>query len=830
MISTQKAFVIRREQQDDENHIGLAAISRTEVEKLNATWKTLPNQIETLQTTTLIPKASVDLGNYLRSEQPMVAPKYSSCNLLTKDGKPKVILATAGPEGLSFRSYSGPANAISLTIAKKSRNNFTGLGVVADSLQYSAIKASMESIVYTGGGAHTTLGRFAAIYPKRDDKRTLRVPSPTEVSRALVACGLGELNETRPHELAGNGELQITVMKHSSNGYPTLGRFTDEAAANWHIDQARAFDQEIAGVIARAAGDARIAVYEYIRRREDQVPHMFLYQGKGKDDYLKAEKALARKVRYYNVGPRYLTFVMQQATQTLNLSENHQTILTHPATVRTAMGITLNKGGADRLVDALEPTSEDPIKYTHCGDDSWVVLRVGESIVMMSLDCTMYDLSQRGDIMAPVDRKIHEQLSRIKETAAHVWYALIRERRVVLSGTSVYQMKDGGPSGMPLQSTRNDMMMEIMLSRFRSEALELLEFVEEGQVGDFAEALQALAAQVADELGFTCRVDDTVIAPPDGDKPLTLKQALKTHPFRFIGCIFHTVERSESTGTGSRPIPDAATVMVDVPRMCAQLRFPRNVFQPNSDGFDVAEGIRIASIVSSLGIPTPAFEASFAAARSQTKEYLERLLAAYAEKPDVLARKEADAGLTEEAVFFEGMFADVEPGLRGMLKCLRSPPENNFLPDTKARPIQEVINEIDQRLAARPEKAGWADQMDDEQEVARERRIRILEAEVAHGLRMPPAFTGTMVPFRNRVIRPPQVAIRFSAADPRQAPTVRNLGRPPPTNYHARDGTQPRTARTAASMGVQPEYDEDFDFLPNRSRKEGKRRKGKKRR
>lgn len=837
IVSSAKAIAERTERNKDPNHIGIACISRLEVERRNAAWKRLDNQTEVLKTTTLEPKPSVDLGPYLRNGHPMFGPKYATANLLTKSGQNKVLLALAGNEGLSLRPFSGPAQAVALTIALNAKDKHTGLGAVADSLTFSAIKEVMDRTVYVGGGAQTTLGRFAVAYPKVGDRPNLRVPSHTEVARAAVRCGYGELTELRPHVIGGDGDLAVTVMKHSSNGYPTLGRFTDEEAANWSIDQAQAFNLEIAGVISQAADNPRDAVFRHIRKCEDQRPDMFLVQGKGKDDYLAADKALDRQVRFYNVVPRYLMLVMQQSTQTLGLPANHQTILTNPSEVRTAQGITLTHGGADRLVDALEPTVDEPVKYTHCGDDSWVVILVCGHIIMMSLDCSKFDLTQRSVITLPVDLKLHELLSRIDEGSAAVWYAMMRERRVVLTSTAVYQMRDGGPSGMPLQSQRNDFLMEITLNRFAEEIMDLLGTVEEHEVVDFAHALEALAADVAMGMGFSCRVDDTVIASPSDEGPMTLKTALKEHPFRFIGCIFHTVERFESTESGPRDIPDAATVMVDVPRTCAQMRFPRNVFRPNSDEFDVAEGIRLGSIVSSLGIPTPAFEESFAKARQQVGELLEGLLEKYEGNPGLLARKEAEAGLTDETVFLQGLFDDVAPGLRGMLKYLRSPPENAFLPDTKARPIQEVIDEIDARMQARVELhrrylASTEEPEDFETmlaakmgELDMQRRVEVLEAEVNHGLRAPPAFTGTMVPFRNRRVRKAQAVIRFSKADPRQQPTLRNLGRPPPVKYHARDWTQPRQSKSAASM--QPEYDDEFDYLPSRVRKERRQRKGK---
>jgi hypothetical protein len=89
--------------------------------------------------------------------------------------------------------------------------------------------------------------------------------------------------------------------------------------------------------------------------------------------------------------------------------------------------------------------------FVHVGDDSLVVVKVGDQMVSFALDCSSFDLTQHGDCTKEVHDALRGVLEQVDAVAANIWHALARERVAVIVGGAAVRMKHAGPSGMPLQ-------------------------------------------------------------------------------------------------------------------------------------------------------------------------------------------------------------------------------------------------------------------------------------------------------------------------------------------------------------------------------------------
>jgi len=522
-------------------------------------------------------------------------------------------LATAAEGGIQFRKRSSEA----LRVVQAGYNALPG-GRLFGSAPAVAAK-SATTILVSGGAAHT-LGRIEKYYPGLGSGARLVLPTGSEVRAAIRACGLDVLSDAaraeRPYEmLALDGEEpgdRVKVNPKASNGYPNMGKWSNENDRTMVLQMAA----ELRLAILRAyRNDTNAGVWKWVDDMMTTRPYLVAVQGKCKADYYDIGKMLHRSLRFYNVLPRQLTVLMQQATQVLE--KNYVNVLDDPMR-RTAQGVGLVRGGADHLTAALEEHldsqhAERRISWVHVGDDSWVVVtfvRDGvEHSAMFALDCSAFDLTQHGDVTLPVHKAIREELSAVVDAApwAQLWYKYMRERLTVLSGAATVVMRHGGPSGAPLQSKVNDVLMEILIARAAKQILQL-DVVDEAGVA-------AVLARQGERLHFTVRLEQYSEVVQHEDELFPVRAHLEQVPFLFIGYYLHVVELEGVR----RVLP-----FCDLPRTLAQMRYPNAKWVASATSLRLTEAARLIATVANMGIPpahlAPAYEAMRAEALELSRQ------------------------------------------------------------------------------------------------------------------------------------------------------------------------------------------------------------------
>lgn len=573
----------------------------------------------------------------------------------------------------------------------------------------------MRDTVLVDGGVEGALGRIALAYP-REGAEAANPVTRREALDALQRCGLSVRRLPRPALrpyplLPKEGEAGLLVNKNSDNGFPVGGKWGSDAAASKCMELAlgmRARLERVDNVVAE------------VRRLEESDPHLVALKGKAKADYYPVEKVVSGRMRFYNVFPRHIMLNMQMATQVLEL--NGKSILDGPG-FRSGIGMSLVRGGADRLVEALDAQlDEHRAAYVHVGDDSWIARRVyfpdtGDyGLEMFALDCSNFDLTQQSSVTAEVHQAIREELRFIDGVAADLWYAYARERMVVLVNSQVRRMHHAGPSGMPLQSKVNDMLMDVMITRLLA-ALE-------GESSASVEWLDSVVEAVADGMGFKARLEQYWRGHAD-----TVREALAKQPFLFIGYHFHVRE-------------GRALVQADIPRTFAQVPFPALKWIAERSELRATEAMRLGSIALNMGLPTRELEEVFHVFREGAKSLIRSVLDQGAQMDEERLRW---------AVQETPWGAEVEPSLRGILNALNRDPAQLWA-------YPELPLPSTSRLVAL---ADWADEVEEEERVA----VRAAGGVVDR----PATVTGVRA-------RP----IGFTRPTTHPA-TAANDGRPPPT-------------------------------------------------
>jgi len=345
-------------------------------------------------------------------------PMHYTCdkNILENGGG----MARAATGGLTFRRRTSYGKAFADA-------GFGGLPPQGPHGQVQ-VRERMKDTFLVEFGAEGTLGRLEKAYPRETDSPPPRPITLDEARVALRHAGW-DANESPPAALPLNKTTDdgraVTVNPNSDNGFPVLSKWKDPDAASMCTSLALQVRKEL----ERGAKTP----WEWVRGMEESNPELVACRGKGKADYYRSAKISAAQGRFYNVLPRQMMLIMQQATQPF---EQACRGITLDGSSRTASGVTLVRGGAAELVQALEKQLvEHDYAYVHMGDDSWVALRYGDEIVMFALDCTSFDLTQHSTVSAQVHRVIRDELARIDPISAGVWYAYARERVVVVNTT-----------------------------------------------------------------------------------------------------------------------------------------------------------------------------------------------------------------------------------------------------------------------------------------------------------------------------------------------------------------------------------------------------------
>jgi len=522
------------------------------------------------------------------------------------------------------------------------------------------VAEAMRNKVYVDAGAEGCLGRLALAYPKRDEVPTWRAVTRPEADAAVRRCGLEMAGlpaaALRPYPLTPRpDEKGVTVNPNADNGFPVLGKWNTPGAAALAMGLARTIRDEI---------DSEGNGESWLRRAEQARPWLVAVRGKAKADYYPQEKVVEARMRFYNAFPRQTMLVMQQATQVLELNARHYL----NSESYSGIGVSLVHGGAADLVREMDRRlARDGFAYVHVGDDSWVVVCRDGRLAMFALDCSNFDLTQRAEVTLEVHASIRRQLRLIDPRASELWHGYARQRLVVVSGSLVRMFKHAGPSGMPLQSKINDVLMDVMLNRLLGD----LHSLEESEVARAVEA-------TGQSMWFSVRLEQYW-----SGSETTLLGALEVRPFLFIGYYFHVRE-------------GGVQVCADIPRTMAQLPYPALKWSKEKRDLQITEAMRLGSVLMSMGMPTRQLEGVYSAFRT----YVEKLLKSTIE----LAGDISDERL-RWAVQESPWGPPVEASLMGLLRAVRRDPAVMWLGREAELPATSTLVPL-----------SWADQLDEEEE------------------------------------------------------------------------------------------------------------------
>lgn len=533
-----------------------------------------------------------------------------------------------------------------------------------------SVGAAMGNKIMVDAGTEGSLGRVHKAYPGPEAPK--RPITQREAHRSLLSSGLymgkRTRDELRPYPMFPvEGEKGVMVNPNSGNGFPVLGKWSDPLAAKKVQGLAMGLKTELDRI-----GPAQVSAwYEELMEKR---PWLVALKGKTKSDYYAPEKVMRGEMRFYNEFPRQLMLIMQTATQVLE--QNSQSIF-DDALSHSGIGISLTYGGAQRLVDRLqEQLDRHGWAFVHVGDDSWVLKKVDEQIVMFALDCSNFDLTQHSAVTKTVHRAIADELSRVDERAAELWHCFARRRMVVVSGACVMIWDHAGPSGMPLQSKVNDVLMDVMIRR----TLESLEGATlDGLVGKVERAVH----EAGSDMGFSVKLEQCSVL-----RAGTVMEALRQQPFLFIGYYFHVKE-------------GRAAVCCDVARTFAQLPFPSAGWQEGKKRIQAMEAMRLGSIVMNFGVPPECLERAFDVFKKEACALVDEAL----REGDVSDPK------LRWAVQEQAWGATVEPSLKGLQRVLQE--RDLFAFWMEPRP------ELPAPVRAAPET--WADEVEEEEEAAETR-------------------------------------------------------------------------------------------------------------
>ena len=378
-------------------------------------------------------------------------------------------------------------------------------------------------------------------------------------------------------------------------------------------------------------------------------------------------------LRFYNVIPRQVVLIMQTATQPFELNATH--ILNSDS--KSGIGITLTHGGADELVAALDrqldqarEQGEVEVAYVHVGDDSFVAVREGAKIKLFALDCSNFDLTQHGTVTAEPHQAIYEQLRLIDGPAAALWYAYARERVVVVAGTVTRRWKHAGPSGMPLQSKVNDVLMDCALQRVR----------ERWEAGLDEAGTDALLQSIGKGMGLAIRVEQYQEL-----EATSIRAALEQTSFLFIGYYFH-----------NKLGDNIVRVHADIARTFSQVPYPNQKWTFTKGELFVKEAMRLGSIALGLGQPCPDTKPAVDAFKAAARELVRQ-----ASNSDVDVENE----MLRWAVQENPWGPKVAPSLQGLLRALDRPAEKLWEAREPELPSESVLL------------ASWAEEVDTQERI-----------------------------------------------------------------------------------------------------------------
>jgi len=583
-------------------------------------------------------------------------PKYSIDPAVT--GRLTPVLAKAKEGWFTVRVRTAAAKTLLNVVYRELPEDG-----VASGLTKAACERRIKDRFYVDGGTQMGLGRLRQAYPAVGVSPRLPV-TKEEAAEALQGCGLqlrhlpADLLTPFPLVPAEEQGYSVKINPHAENGFPVGGTWTTEGAAAKVVELAVALRGKLVAALAEPGG-----VWGFVREAEERMPYMVALKCKAKGDYYSTKKIENFQMRLYYVVGRQLVLNMQVASRVLEGLSRSIFMEGH-----SAQGITLTRGGAGQLVAKLDDQlSSGGSAFAHCGDDTWLAVRVGRYVLMFSLDCSNFDLTQHGAVTEEVHVALRNELRLVDPAAADLWFAIARERVVVTAGTLVRRWKHGGASGMVLQSKVNDMLMHVFVRRLM-QRLHTVDLTSR-------EGLEALVKAKGRDMGLDVRLEDYELVEAG-----SVHEALQKTPFLFLGYFFHALEGE-------------VAVCCDLPRSLAQMQYPTLKWEKDKQVLEVREVMRLGSTIMNWGLPPRALLPAFMAARRHMVSQLQAVIDAHGDAHDEKLRW---------AVFGDVFGPEPEASLSGLLRALQRDPRELWLaPRPTAGPSYTM---------------SWADQKEQEEE------------------------------------------------------------------------------------------------------------------
>lgn len=480
----------------------------------------------------------------------------------------------------------------------------------------SDVASKAVNLALADGGAEHTNGRLQKAYPKKGS-RILEPISEFEakvVWREEVGMDLTDekyFNATLTEEekvrlpfYGEPGERAVKMNVHASNGFPVLGNIGDDEARAKVLGLAQRVRLELEDAYER---DPLNGVEEWVRLAEKERPWLVACQGKAKGDYYTGEKIEADMLRFYVCMGRQIALNIQTAAQLLD--QHASSILDNPH-CRSASGVAMNHDGAARLVDALERQLHDNDEaHVRMGDDSWVIILIGEHLLMFALDGSNFDLTQHAAMTQNVHKQVRQTVALWDAIAAQLQHTYFRQRLVVTLGTLVRTFFHGGVSGMQGQPKVNGTIMGTGIRRTcrRIEAELSEEDVTE-------EAVNKIIAGVGRGMGITIKVEQySYTKIPTSHQNSPIKYVLSQRSFLFLGYHFYNEDNILSVHT-------------DMARAMSQSRYPTLKWVVEKKDLEPMELGRLAATLLGWGRPTKVLEPVFNALKTEILERINRYL------------------------------------------------------------------------------------------------------------------------------------------------------------------------------------------------------------
>lgn len=605
------------------------------------------------------------------------------------------------------------------------------------------VRKAMENKISVDGGTENCMGRLAKAYPKTGS--SIEYPPMREETRqALIRCGIN-LKGLHPSVLVKipftqiGDERAVKVNAKADCGFPTNVKWEHAGAAEAVLKLANRLYADFKEAHKQ---DPAHGVWRLMRQLEDTHPWLVACKGKCKADAYSQEKVEEFMLRFYNALPKQIMLIMQSVSQVL---EEQSLNILQFTEGRSMSGVSLVRDGPERLADSFERQLEESGRaYTHMGDDTKIAVLTPAGVVLFSLDCSNFDITQHADATAEIHAQVRDELSRVDPVAAQVWYAMARERLVVTYTNVVTKWKHGGPSGMPLQSKVNDVLMDVLVTRILGDA---------DTAWQKRDSVEATVRHYGAGLGLSVRLEDYEVAY--GTR--TYREALEQKSFLFVGYRFFAEQ-------------GRVMVCADIPRSLAQFPFPALKWEKTKEQLLVMEAVRIGSIALNLG-NAPAPLADFFEEFRRQAELL--LLAAIAAHGDV----ESERMLW--AVQSNPLVSNPVPSLTGMLQAVKN---WRNLWETKEMPSASSTFLF-------PSSVSWADQVEEQE-----------RADVE-------ASGGRVVRRRTSLSFLKQARLSQRGV-PTHPVTLRNAGRPPPTAVWGPDKAPKRTREVAGERSTKSWADE----------------------